>query len=52
VAGFDRALEQLARDGRIADLRLNEVEVYGAAAAALDADHAGDRALVALFRGV
>lgn len=52
AAGFDRALEGLARDGRIADLRLVEVEVYGAAAAALDADHAGDRALVALFRSV
>lgn len=52
AAGFDRALEGLATEGRIADLGLVEVEVYGAAAAALDADHAGDRALVALFRGV
>lgn len=50
--GFDRALEGLATEGRIADLGLVEVEVYGAAAAALDAEHAGDRALVALFRGV
>jgi hypothetical protein len=28
------------------------VEVYGAAAAAVDADHARDRALVALFNAV
>jgi SAM-dependent methyltransferase len=49
TAGFERALAQLADEGRIADLRLPEVEVYGAAAADLDADHAGDRALVALF---
>jgi SAM-dependent methyltransferase len=51
-AGFDRALEQLTAEARIADLSLPEVEVYGAAATALDADHAGDRALVALFRVV
>ncbi len=49
TAGFERALARLADEGRIADLRLPEVEVYGAAAADLDADHAGDRALVALF---
>ncbi|AZL59171.1 methyltransferase domain-containing protein [Tabrizicola piscis] len=49
AAGFERVLAQLADEGRIADLRLPEVEVYGAAAADLDADHAGDRALVALF---
>ena len=30
--------------------RLIEVEVYGAAAAVLDAEHAADRALIALFR--
>jgi SAM-dependent methyltransferase len=52
AAGFDRALALLADEGRIADLRLPEVEVYGAAAADLDADHAGDRALVALFAAV
>ena len=49
AAGFDRALEALARDGRITGLRLVEVDIYGAAAAALDADHAGDQALLALF---
>jgi SAM-dependent methyltransferase len=48
--GFDRALDDLARQGRITNLQLIEVEVYGAAAAAIDADHAADRALVALFR--
>jgi SAM-dependent methyltransferase len=52
AAGFDTALDRLARAGRITDLHLPEVEVYGAAAAALDADHAGDKALVALFRTV
>ena len=50
TAGFDRSLETLAKAGRIAGLQLPEVEVYGAAAAELDADHATDRALVALFR--
>jgi SAM-dependent methyltransferase len=50
AAGFDRALDGLAESGRIAALQLIEVEVYGPAAAALDADHAGDRALIALFR--
>ncbi len=49
-AGFDRALDLLVRQGRIADLHLIEVEVYGAAAAAVDADHASDRALITLFR--
>jgi SAM-dependent methyltransferase len=49
-AGFDRALETLAEQKHITDLHLIEVEVYGAAAAALDAEHAGDRALIALFR--
>lgn len=50
TAGFDAALEGLAELKRITDLHLIEVEVYGAAAAALDAEHAGDRALIALFR--
>jgi SAM-dependent methyltransferase len=50
AAGFDSALAALAEAGRITGLQLIEVQVYGAAAAALDADHAGDRALIALFR--
>ena len=49
-AVFDRALEGLASAGQIVGLQLIEVDIYGAAAAALDADHAGDRALIALFR--
>lgn len=52
AAGFDRALDGLKAEGRIAGLQLIEVEIYGAAAASLDPDHAGDRALVALFRAV
>lgn len=52
TAGFDRALEGLASAGRITALQLIEVPIYGAAALALDADHAGDRALIALFRAV
>ena len=52
MAGFDDALEALGAQKRITDLQLIEVEVYGVAAAQIDADHAGDRALVALFRGV
>lgn len=48
--GFDRALDDLASRDRITDLQLIEVQVYGAAAAAIDADHAADRALIALFR--
>ena len=50
TAGFDCALGALAEAGQITGLQLIEVQVYGAAAAALDADHAGDRALIALFR--
>ncbi len=49
-AGFDRVLEALSQAGQVVDLQLIEVEVYGAAALALDADHAADRALIALFR--
>lgn len=49
AAGFETALAALADRKRITDLHLIEVEVYGAAAAALDAEHAGDRALIALF---
>lgn len=48
--GFDRALEGLSAARRIGDLHLIEVEIYGAAAARIDADHAADRALIALFR--
>lgn len=51
-AGFDRALAALQSKGAITGLQLIEVEIYGAAAAALDADHAADRALIALFRAV
>jgi len=48
--GFDTALEALAGEARITDLHQIEVQVYGEAAARIDADHAGDRALIALFR--
>lgn len=48
--GFNRTLAGLAAAKRITDLHLIEVEVYGAAASAIDADHAADRALIALFR--
>lgn len=51
-AGFDTALDRLAQDQRISDLQLIEVQVYGQAAVALDAEHAQDRALIALFRAV
>lgn len=47
ACGFDRALRDLPG---VTALQLLEVEVYGAAARALDPDHAKDRALVALFR--
>jgi SAM-dependent methyltransferase len=50
AAAFDTALDRLAQDHQITDLHLIEVQVYGQAAAALDADHAQDRALIALFR--
>jgi SAM-dependent methyltransferase len=43
-------LADLAAQGRITDRQEIEVQVYGAAAARIDADHATDRALVALFR--
>ena len=49
-AGFDRGAGRPGHGGRITDLQLIEVQVYGAAAAALDPDHAADRALIALFR--
>ncbi len=50
--GFDIALAGLVDTRRIEQLQLLEVAVYGAAAAAIDPEHAGDRALVALFRVV
>lgn len=49
-AGFDRAMQDLADKGKIHDLQLIEAQVYGAAAASVDADHAGDRAAIAVFR--
>ena len=48
--GFDRALEALSAALRITEMQLIEVEIYGASAAQIDADHAADRALIALFR--
>jgi SAM-dependent methyltransferase len=48
AAGFDRALAALGP--RTEALQLVEVPIYGAAAAALDPDHAADRAYVAVFR--
>jgi hypothetical protein len=50
--GFDRALDGLQAMGAIREVQLIEVEVYGTAARALDPDHAGDRAWIALFRAV
>lgn len=49
-AGFDRALQDLSDKGRIKELQLIEVQVYGAVAAKVDAEHAGDRAAIAVFR--
>lgn len=50
--GFDRVLADLQQQGKIADLQLIEVQVYGEAAQRLDAEHANDHAQVALFRAV
>lgn len=50
AAGFDRELQRLQDAGAIRDLHLIEVEVYGRAARALDAEHAGDHAQIAMFR--
>ena len=47
---FDRALQDLSDKGRIKELQLIEVQVYGAVAAKVDAEHAGDRAAIAVFR--
>lgn len=48
--GFDRAIAALQKAGQISSLQLIEVEVYGAAATAIDPSHAGDRAQIVLFR--
>ena len=50
--GFDVVLQDLQAAGRIRELQLIEVEVYGAAAQALDPVHAGDKAWIVLFRAV
>jgi SAM-dependent methyltransferase len=50
TAGFDRAIEALAKAGQITPPDFIEVAVYGAAATGIDADHAADRAVVAVFR--
>lgn len=50
AAGFDSTMAALATAGRILDLQTIPVQVYGAAAAALDPDHAGDIAEIVLFR--
>jgi len=50
--GFEAALAALTASGRIRDLQLIDVQVYGDAARALDPAHADDRAYVALFRAV
>lgn len=47
--GFDRALASLQDAGRIAGMQVIEVQVYGPAAAAIDPDHADDRAQIVLF---
>jgi SAM-dependent methyltransferase len=48
AAGFEPALAALA--GQLRDMQRIEVAIYGAAAARLDPDHAGDRAMIVLFR--
>ena len=50
--GFDTALKTLAATSRIQNLQLIEVQVYGTAAAAIDPDHAQDRAWIAQFRAI
>jgi hypothetical protein len=52
AAGFDKELQRLQSSGAIHDLHLIEVEVYGQAARALNAEHGGDRAHIAMFRTV
>lgn len=49
-AGFDRALQHLSDSGRIRELQLIEVQIYGEVAASVDAEHAADRAAIAVFR--
>jgi hypothetical protein len=48
LAGFDRALADLG--DHVRDMQRIEVPVYGASAARLDPDHAGDRAMIVLLR--
>ena len=48
AAGFDTALAGLG--DQVRDMQMIDVAVYGAAAAQLDPDHAGDRAMIVLFR--
>ena len=48
AAGFDTALAGLG--DQVRDMQMIDVAVYGAAAARLDPDHAGDRAMIVLFR--
>lgn len=48
AAGFEPALAALA--GQLRDMQRIEVDIYGAAAARLDPDHAADRAMIVLFR--
>ncbi|MCA3445460.1 MAG: class I SAM-dependent methyltransferase [Rhodobacter sp.] len=48
AVGFEPALADLA--GQLRDMQRIEVAIYGAAAARLDPDHAGDRAMIVLFR--
>jgi predicted TPR repeat methyltransferase len=52
AAGFDKELQRLQSSGAIHDLHLIEVEVYGQAARALNAEHGCDRAPIAMFRTV
>jgi SAM-dependent methyltransferase len=48
--GFDAALKALKDQARISGIQLIEAKIYGAAATRIDAEHAADRALIALFR--
>jgi SAM-dependent methyltransferase len=48
AAGFEPALAGLA--DQVRDMQQIEVAVYGASAAQMDPDHAGDRAMIVLFR--
>ena len=50
ASGFEPAVDGLQQAGRIRDLRRIDVAIYGTAAAAIDPDHANDRAWITLFR--